>query len=179
MDPPGVSADLHIGRGTPSVVPSLGRMRIDDVRRVDLGTFVRPAAETGTGAPRVEVVHGYVVRTPAGVLLLDTGFGDADEETEAWYRPVRVPLDEALGAVGVATDDVSMVVNCHLHVDHIGGNPHFAGTPLFCQRRELEVAQGGDYTVAGLVDFPGASYELLDGEAEIATGVHVVPTPGH
>jgi N-acyl homoserine lactone hydrolase len=154
-------------------------MRIDDVRRLDLGTFVRPAEETGTGAPRVEAVYGYVVRTPAGVLLLDTGFGDADEETEAWYRPARVPLDDALGAVGLGIDDVSLVVNCHLHLDHIGGNPRFTGTPLFCQRRELEVARAGGYTVPGLFDFAGASYELLDGEAEIAAGVHVVPTPGH
>ena len=30
-----------------------------------------------------------------------------------------------------------------------------------------------------LVDFHGARYELLDGESEIAPGVHVVPTPGH
>jgi N-acyl homoserine lactone hydrolase len=154
-------------------------MRMDDVRRVDLGTFVRPAEESATAEPRVEAVYGYVVRTPAGVLLLDTGFGDADQETEAWYRPVRVPLDDALRTVGLLLDDVVQVVNCHLHVDHIGGNPRLAGRPVFCQRRELEVARAGDYTVPELVDFAGASYELLDGETEIAAGVHVVPTPGH
>jgi N-acyl homoserine lactone hydrolase len=59
-------------------------MRIDDVRRLDLGTFVRPAEETGTGQPRIEVVYAYVVSTPHGVLLLDTGLGEADEETERW-----------------------------------------------------------------------------------------------
>jgi N-acyl homoserine lactone hydrolase len=154
-------------------------MRIDDVRRIDLGTFVRPAEETERGRPQVEAVYGYVVRTPDGVLLLDTGLGDAGEETEAWYRPVRVPIDDALLTVGLALDDVALVVNCHLHFDHIGGNPRFAGRPLFCQRRELETARAGDYTVPELVDFAGASYELIDGEAEIASGVHVVPTPGH
>ena len=71
-------------------------MRIDDVRRIDLGTFVRPAEETGTGQPRVEAVYGYVVRTTAGVLLLDTGLGDAGAEAEpvagapARLRPGRV-----------------------------------------------------------------------------------------
>jgi N-acyl homoserine lactone hydrolase len=154
-------------------------MRVDDVRRIDLGTFVRPAEETGTSEPRIEAVYGYVVRTPGGVLLMDTGLGDAGEETEAWYRPVRVPIDDALGGAGLAIDDVALVVNCHLHFDHIGGNPRFAGPPLFCQRRELETARAGDYTVPELVDFTGASYELIDGEAEIAAGVHVVPTPGH
>ena len=154
-------------------------MRVDDVRRVALGTFYRPAEESATGRARVEAVYGYAVRTPAGVLLLDTGFGRADGETEEWYRPVRVPLEQALGTIGLTTDEVSLVVNCHLHLDHIGGNPRFAGRPLFCQRRELDVALSGGYTVPELVDFDGASYELLDGEAEIAPGVHVVPTPGH
>jgi N-acyl homoserine lactone hydrolase len=154
-------------------------VRVEDVRRIDLGTFVRPAEETGTGEPRIEAVYGYVVRTGGGVLLLDTGLGVADDETEAWYRPRRVPIAEALQTAGLVLDDVSMVVNCHLHFDHIGGNPRFAGRPLFCQREELETALTGDYTVSGLVDFTGAAYELLDGEAEIAPGVHVIPTPGH
>lgn len=154
-------------------------MRIDDVRRIDLGSFVRPAAETGTGRPRVEAVLGYVVRTSAGLVLLDTGMGDAGAETEAHYQPTRVPLPEALARVGVDLGEVAVVVNCHLHFDHIGGNPLLAGRPVLAQRGELETARGPDYTVPELVDFPGARYELLDGEAELATGVVVVPSPGH
>lgn len=154
-------------------------MRIDDVARLDLGTFVRPAEETGTGSPRVEAVLGYVARTPAGVLLLDTGLGEADPETEAWYRPRRVTIADALGKLGLSVEDIDLVVNCHLHFDHIGGNPALAGTPIHCQRAELAVARTTDYTVPQLVDFAGATYELLDGEAELAPGVHVIPTPGH
>ncbi|GAA4102421.1 MBL fold metallo-hydrolase [Nocardioides kongjuensis] len=154
-------------------------MRIDDVRRVQLGSFVRPAEETGTGQPRVEHVLGYVVRSPAGLVLLDTGMGEAGAETEAHYRPSRVPLPDALARVGVGLDEVALVVNCHLHFDHIGGNPLLAGRPVLAQRGELEAARRPDYTVPELVDFPGARYELLDGETEIATGVLVVPTPGH
>jgi len=154
-------------------------VRIDDVRRIDLGTFVRPAEETGTGQPRIEAVYAYVVRTAAGVLLMDTGLGVVDEETEAWYRPRRVPIEDALASVGLELTDVALVVNCHLHFDHIGANPRFTGRPLFCQRRELDTARTADYTVPELVDFADASYELIDGEAEIAAGVYVVPTPGH
>ena len=98
-------------------------MRIDDVRRLDLGTFVRPAEETGTGEPRVEAVYAYAVRTPAGVLLLDTGLGEADEETEAWYRPRRVSLSGALATAGLTNADIALVANCHLHFDHIGWSP--------------------------------------------------------
>jgi N-acyl homoserine lactone hydrolase len=154
-------------------------MLVEDVVRLPLGTFVRPAEETGTGSPRVETVLGYVAQTPAGRLLLDTGFGAADAETEAWYRPRRIRIEDALRRVGLGVGDIDVVVNCHLHVDHIGGNPAFAGLPIYCQRTELDTARAGDYTVPELVDFPGVSYEVLDGEAEIAPGVHLIPTPGH
>jgi N-acyl homoserine lactone hydrolase len=154
-------------------------MRVEDVRRLDLGWFVRPAEETGTGAPRVEAVYGYAVPHPDGLLVLDTGLGVVDEETEAWYRPTRTSLAEALRRHGLDVDDVGMVVNCHLHFDHIGGNPSLAGRPVVCQRRELAAARAGGYTDERLVDFAGARYELVDGEAEVARGVHVVPTPGH
>lgn len=154
-------------------------MRVNDVVRLDFGTFVRPAEETGTGQPRIEAVYGYLLRTPAGLMLMDTGLGLADDETEAWYRPRRADLNAALAGAQAAIEDVALVVNCHLHFDHIGANPLFAGRPIFCQRRELDLARAGHYTVAELVDFDGARYELLDGEAEIMPGVHVLPTPGH
>jgi N-acyl homoserine lactone hydrolase len=121
-------------------------IRVDDVRRIELGTFVRPPQESGTAEGRVETVLGYVARTRGGLLLLDTGLGEADEETETWYRPRRIRVDDALRAIGVA---------------------------------ELATARSTEYTGPDLVDFDGARYELLDGESQIAPGVHVIPTPGH
>jgi N-acyl homoserine lactone hydrolase len=154
-------------------------MRIDDVARIELGSFVRPPEETGTNSHRVETVLGYVARTPEGVLLLDTGLGEGDQETEDWYRPRRVRIEDALRTVGLTVADIDLVVNCHLHFDHIGGNPTLAGRPIFCQRRELEAAHTTDYTFPALVDFAGADYELLDGEVQIGSAIHIIPTPGH
>ena len=140
---------------------------------------IRPAEETGTGQPRVEAVYGYIVGHPRGVLLLDTGLGAGDPETEDWYRPQRIELADALGAAGMRLPDIDVVVNCHLHFDHCGGNPRLAGTPVVCQRNELAIAQRGDYTMEHLIDYPGSTYDLLDGEAELWPGIHVIPTPGH
>jgi N-acyl homoserine lactone hydrolase len=154
-------------------------MRVDDVARLPLGTFVRPAEETGTGQPRVEAVYGYLVRHERGLVLLDTGLGKGDAATEAWYRPQRIALASALGARGISLDQIALVVNCHLHFDHCGGNPLLVGRPIVCQRRELTTARAGDYTMDHLIDHPGATYELLDGEAELWPGVRVIPTPGH
>jgi N-acyl homoserine lactone hydrolase len=128
----------------------------------------------------IEAILGYVVVHGAGIVLFDTGMGIADEETERHYAPTRVPLDTALEAAGIRSADVTLVVNCHLHFDHCGGNPSFAGRPVVCQRLELADARSiVDYTLPDLVDHPGVNYLALDGDAELLPGVHVWPTPGH
>ncbi len=150
-----------------------------DLRRLDLGYFIRPASETGDlGAPRAEAVLAYLLRHGDEVLLFDSGMGE-DPEADAHYRPYRRDLVSALHDAGVDARDVTRVVNCHLHFDHCGGNPLFAGRPIFVQRSELDAARGGDYTLPQLVDFDGAFYEELAGEAEILPGVWIIPTPGH
>ncbi|WP_282791662.1 MBL fold metallo-hydrolase [Streptomyces sp. CC224B] len=149
------------------------------LRRLDLGYFVRPAAEAGGPEPRVEPAFAYLVRHERGLLLFDTGIGEAGPDAEAHYRPRRRPLRAALAAAGVGLDDIALVVNCHLHFDHCGGNPLLSGRPVFVQEAELATARRGGYTADQLVDFPGVRYHELSGEAEVWPGVWVVPTPGH
>lgn len=153
-------------------------MRIDDVRRITLGSFVRPADETGA-EPRVEGVYGYLIRHDHGLVLLDTGVGEGDEETEAWYRPQRIPLAKALASAGVTIGDVDLVVNCHLHFDHCGGNPLVGATPILAQQTELATARAGDYTFDHLLDHAGSNYQEISGEVEPLKGLHIIPTPGH
>jgi N-acyl homoserine lactone hydrolase len=152
-------------------------VHVEDIRRIPLGTFTRPSQETG-GRPQPGTVLGYLVRHEAGVFLFDTGMG-SDPGVDSWYQPHRIPLPQALATAGLQVRDVGHVVNCHLHFDHCGGNPMLAGRPIWCQRRELDDAAKPDYTLASLVDFAGAAYELLDGDAEIAPGLWVLATPGH
>ncbi|HEY5334445.1 MAG TPA: MBL fold metallo-hydrolase, partial [Mycobacteriales bacterium] len=143
------------------------------IRRVDFGHFLRPASETRSGHAQAEPVLGYVVDHPDGVLLFDTGMGGSPE-VDAYYRPTRTPLREAVPEL----DDVTMVANCHLHFDHCGGNPELAGRPVFTQRGELAAARStADYTLPQLLD--SDSYEELDGVAEVLPGVTLLPTPGH
>jgi N-acyl homoserine lactone hydrolase len=152
----------------------------EDIRRVDLGYFIRPADETPERRPRVTVAHGYLVRHSEGILMFDTGIGVDEPEAEARYQSVRRPLPEAVERAGARVDEITLVVNCHLHLDHCGGNPLLAGRPIFTQRAEYDEARSvPGYTPAELVDFPGATYELLDGDVEILPGVQVIPTPGH
>jgi N-acyl homoserine lactone hydrolase len=149
------------------------------VSRIDYGYFVRPADETGTGSPRVEPCLGYLVRHPDGLLLFDTGMA-TNAEIEHWYRPRRNGVAEALAELGIAVTDIDIVSNCHLHIDHCGGNELFAGKPIYVQSVELATARTEpDYTIAGLIDTPGSDYRELTGDGEVLPGVFLWPTPGH
>jgi glyoxylase-like metal-dependent hydrolase (beta-lactamase superfamily II) len=124
-------------------------------------------------------VLAYLVRCAEGLVLFDTGIGTADPETEAHYRPRRRPLEAALAAAGVTRADISLVVNCHLHFDHCGGNPMLGEKPIVVQATELSTARRGGHTIDELVDFPGANYLEITGEVELRPGVRIIPTPGH
>ena len=130
-------------------------------------------------AERVGVVVGYAVRHQGGILLFDTGFGFGNAELEAAYHPVGRPIGEVLAAAGIEIGDITEVVNCHLHADHAGQNAAFPDTPIYVQPVEWELAHTTDHTILEWIDFPGARYEQIAGDHEVAPGIRVVATPGH
>jgi N-acyl homoserine lactone hydrolase len=138
-------------------------MRLDDVRPVHVADVIVE------GEPWPGYLH--VIEHPDGRLLVDTGMIDSTPELDDEWRPTiypeRIPRD------------VSRVINTHLHFDHCGGNRLFPGIPIHVQRREREAAREPGYTIPEWVEFDGATYVELDGEAEIVPGVRVLPTPGH
>jgi N-acyl homoserine lactone hydrolase len=107
-------------------------------------------------------------------VLVDTGMTE--------LHPLLADMDPRLSPLTEQDIDlasIDMVVNTHLHGDHIGGNHLFAGTPIYVQRRELEDARGEDYTIPEWLDAPGVEYVPVDGELELLPGVRLVPAPGH
>lgn len=151
----------------------------DDVQRLNLGYVLKPAEATGTGRPQVVPILAYFVAHPDGGILFDAGIAPLDDETEAYYRPHRIELIDALETAGRALSDVRVVVPCHLHFDHIGDQAQLFGRPVVVQRTELEAAREPGYTVPGLVDDAGIAWEAIDGEEELMEGIRILPTPGH
>src|SRR5690606_35597069 len=107
------------------------------------------------------VVH--LIDHPDGRVLVDTGMTN--------LHPLLADMDPRLYPLTDTDIDLStidVVVNTHLHADHIGGNHLFAGTPIYVQRRELEEARSrDDYTIGEWLDAPGVSYVPIDGEHEL------------
>jgi N-acyl homoserine lactone hydrolase len=129
------------------------------------------------GKPYPVVAHAVTHRD--GVFLFDTGFGTGNAELDQLLSPERFGIEDALAVHGIAMADVTAVANCHLHADHSGQNGLFPGRPIFVQQREWAMVHEPDYTIPEWVDVPGLSYELLDGEAEVAPGLRLISTPGH
>jgi glyoxylase-like metal-dependent hydrolase (beta-lactamase superfamily II) len=136
-----------------------------------------------------------LVRTGSENILVETGIGDKfDAKLTDIYGIEHSPaLPAALGQLGLAPDDISIVINTHLHFDHCGWNtwrdeskvvPTFPRARYYIQRGEWEHAHHpNERDRASYVEeffHPAAAQtELLDGDQEIVPGVSVEVVPGH
>ncbi len=124
-------------------------------------------------------LFGYLLMHEDGPILVDTGAGPGHHGIDSAYALEPVDIPASLATAGVATADVTLIINTHLHFDHIGGNRYFPGIPIVAQRREFEAATIPGFTVREWIDFEGALHQPVEGRAEVAPGVTVVPTPSH
>jgi glyoxylase-like metal-dependent hydrolase (beta-lactamase superfamily II) len=83
----------------------------------------------------------WVLRSEGQVILVDTGLGDDKERPYAapWAH-LRTGFLERLAAAGVQPEDVDIVVNTHVHADHVGWNTQLVDghwVPTFPRARYL------------------------------------------
>ncbi|MEU5951903.1 MBL fold metallo-hydrolase [Streptomyces sp. NPDC047525] len=77
--------------------------------------------------PRTNIVNSavqsWLLRSEGKTILVDTGVGNHKERP---YSPVwshlRTGFLAELARAGVAPEDVDIVINTHLHIDHVGWN---------------------------------------------------------
>lgn len=145
------------------------------------------------GAARDEKVHSPVwsalLRTPEGNILFDTGLHPVHvERPEATFGPnpgmtIVMHREDAvtsrLAALGVAPDDIAVVVNSHLHFDHAGNNGAFPKATFIVQAEHLAFAKGKPNFPGVYWDIPELTYVPTSGRSRVAPGIEVVPTPGH
>ncbi len=134
-------------------------------------------------------VWSALLRTPEGLILFDTGLHPVHvERPDATFGAtpaMQITMTAAdaivprLAALGVQPDDVTVVVNSHLHFDHAGNNRAFPKATFIVQGEHLAYAKGRLNFPAVYWDDPALTYLPASGRARVAQGVEVVPTPGH
>lgn len=142
-------------------------------------------------------INPLLIKTKTDNILVDTGIGDKhDERFKAIYAFNRRPsLTQSLSRLGLKPEDITIVINTHLHFDHAGGNtvkdgrvvkPAFPNARYIVQKGEWEAATTpNERTQASYLkdDFipvmEAGQFELIDGNIEITKGVSVFRTSGH
>ena len=95
-----------------------------------------------------------LLRHAQGNVLFDTGCHPdvADDPEARWGAlaklmiPIMTREDNVLSglkAIGLAPDDIDVVICSHLHTDHCGCNAFFGKATVIVHAQEIEVAQCG------------------------------------
>ncbi|KWX20020.1 beta-lactamase [Mycolicibacterium wolinskyi] len=157
--------------------------------------FYDPAADICISA-----IQTWLLRSEGKNILVDTGVGNHKSRP---HSPVWHDLDtEFLGnlaAAGVAPEDVDLVINTHLHVDHVGWNtylddgswiPTFPNATYLMPRPDFEFwnpdnarhANAGqrDVFADSVAPVHAAGQTLLwENEFQIDGNLALTPAPGH
>ena len=141
-------------------------------------------------------LNSLVVRTGDKTILIETGIGNKlpDRMVKFYGQPAKL-LDN-LSAVGIAPEDIDIVINSHLHFDHCGWNtvrdkngkivPTFPRAQYYAPEGEWEYAKHPSERdwISFLPDnydplVESGQMKLLKGGEEIVPGISVETFPGH
>ena len=157
----------------------------------DMGIF----ADTGEydGHAGKLTASCYVIKHPKGVLLWDTGLGDAIAKMPQGldlfggliHESVPVTLASQLEQLGLAPADITYVAFSHLHGDHAGNANLFPASTWILNSKEIAWATATPTPLG--VDpslFSGyktAKTQMIDGDYDVFGdgSVKILRAPGH
>jgi N-acyl homoserine lactone hydrolase len=150
----------------------------------------------GRGGTITVPVPAYLIVHDKGRALFDSGlhvdsqddplgyFGEAGLKYNTFHFHAGEEVSARLAGMGVAADQVDLVINSHLHYDHSGGNGQIPNAQVVVQSREWAHAKAvADENLGYLSkDFDtGQRLRQVDGEHDVFGDGSVVclPTYGH
>ncbi len=143
-------------------------------------------------------LNSILIKTDKELILIDTGVGTLiPAKFTQYYAIEREPgLLESLKAIGFTPEEVTHVINTHLHFDHCGGNtrknaqgdvvPTFPNAAYIIQKGEWKYALNplsrdrvSYFRDTFLPLEEHGRLHLVEGDTKIVNGVHVILMPGH
>jgi len=140
-------------------------------------------------------LNSLLIRTGKQTVLVETGMGNKLSERMVKFYGQPAELLSNLSAAGVASEDIDVVINTHLHFDHCGWNtirkdgkivPTFPRAKYYAPEGEWQYARKPSERDA--ISYIPDNYDplvksgqmmLLKGGEEILPGISVKTFPGH
>jgi N-acyl homoserine lactone hydrolase len=141
----------------------------------------------------VVIPHIMILLQGVATVLIDTGFGSPDEIAANYpqdlWRSISEQPTSLLAELGVAPDDVDLIVHTHLHYDHVGNNHLFPGATKIAQAVELDFFANPTVPLmrreyfTPCCGFP-SQFEVddvtpVDGDQTLLPGLELLALPGH
>lgn len=117
-------------------------------------------------------------------ILVDTGAPAKGTEKYCPIEPISEfqSFEEALGKQGLKPEDIDIVIQTHLHWDHVANTAKCTKAKVIVQEDELRFALAPHPLFANLYGIElirGLRFQPVRGDTEIASGIKVLLTPGH
>ncbi|MBX9587716.1 MAG: N-acyl homoserine lactonase family protein [Hyphomonadaceae bacterium] len=140
-------------------------------------------------------VSSILIRHRQANVLFDTGCHPSviDNADARWgsmakiMTPIMGPSDHVLAglaSLGLAVDDIDIVVNSHFHPDHCGCNAFFKKATIMVHARELDAARAPNAAASGYLPAEwdhSSPMDTIDDQCDVFGDSRVVllSLPGH
>jgi len=144
--------------------------------------------------PRTIGICGYVIETDANeFVLIDTGFpqkyaDDADAATAeddlgSFGRVLSVTGENMpgpqLAKLGLRKSDVTLMIQSHTHIDHVGDMAGYPHAPILIAAAERALPRPLYWSGKQAMEWPDRDYRLVTGDMMLGDGFDVLLCPGH
>lgn len=144
--------------------------------------------------PRTIGICGFVIETDAGeIVLIDTGFPEkyaidaeaatADDDLGSFGRVLSVTPENMpgpqLAKLGLRKSDVTLMIQSHTHIDHVGDMAGFPQAPILISAAERALPRPLYWSGKQPMEWPKAVYHLVKEDLRLGPDFEICHCPGH
>ncbi|MEW9920636.1 MBL fold metallo-hydrolase [Marimonas sp. MJW-29] len=144
--------------------------------------------------PRTIGICGFVIETDADeVVVIDTGFpakyaedaevATAEDDLGSFGRVLSVTTENLpaaqLAKLGLTKANVTLMIQSHTHIDHVGDMGGFPGVPILIAAAERALPRPLYWSGKQPMEWPNREYVTISEDTAVGEGFEVLHCPGH